>query len=230
MTQQDIILAPSILDADFAHLGDAVRAIEAGGADWIHLDVMDGHFVPNISFGPPIVRAVRSVTQLPLDVHLMIENAERYIDAFAKAGATSISVHPETGYHLHRTLDLIRSHGVSPGVALNPATPLSAVEEVLDAVDLVLIMSVNPGFGGQKFIHNSLDKIQRLRNMAQARRRPLTIQVDGGIEPTRTATQVVRAGATNLVVGSAIFKSPDGPAAALAALRQATRRAKLVEA
>ena len=152
MTPPAVILSPSILDANFTRLGEAVQAAEAGGADCIHLDVMDGHFVPNISFGLPIVRDVRAITKLPLDVHLMIETPERYIEAFAKAGANKLTVHPETGYHLNRTLHAIRDLGVSPGVALNPATPLVAVEEVLGDVDRILIMSVNPGFGGQKFI------------------------------------------------------------------------------
>ncbi len=230
MTPPAVTLSPSILDADFAHLADAVRAAEAGGADCLHLDVMDGHFVPNISFGLPIVRDVRAITRLPLDVHLMIEAPERYIEAFAKAGANRLTVHIETGYHHHRTLHAIRDLGVSPGIALNPATPLSAVEETLAYVDRVLVMTVNPGFGGQKFIEASLDRVRRLRAMLQERRLGAQIQVDGGIEPKRTAPQAVRAGATNLVVGSAVFKSPDGPQAALAALREAVRTAHLASA
>lgn len=225
-----VIIAPSILDANFAFLGQAVQAAEAGGADWFHLDVMDGHFVPNISFGIPIVRDLRSVTQLPLDVHLMIEHPDRYLEAFVKAGATSLTVHAETGYHLHRTLTAIRALGVSPGVALNPGTPLAVVEEVLDDVDRVLLMTVNPGFGGQKFIEGSLDKIRRLRQMLRERRLGAAIQVDGGIEPTRTATAVVRAGVTNLVVGSAVFKNANGPQAGIEAIRQAIHRASLKEA
>ena len=227
MIPPTVTLSPSILDADFTRLGEAVRAAEAGGADCLHLDVMDGHFVPNISFGLPIVRDVHAITRLPLDVHLMIENPDRYLDAFAKAGADRLTVHIETGYHLHRTLHAIRDLGVSPGIALNPATPLSAVEETLPYVDRVLVMTVNPGFGGQKFIEASLDRVRRLRAMLMERRLGAQIQVDGGIEPKRTAPQVVRAGATNLVVGSAVFKAPDGPQAALAALRQAVQVAHL---
>lgn len=230
MTPPPVLLSPSILDANFARLGEAVQAAEAGGADCIHLDVMDGHFVPNISFGLPIVRDVRAITKLPLDVHLMIEAPERYIEAFAKAGANKITVHIETGYHHHRTLHAIRDLGVSPGIALNPATPLVAVEEILGNVDRILVMSVNPGFGGQKFIEGTLDKTRRLRAMLQERRLGAQIQVDGGIEPKRTAPQVVRAGATNLVVGSAVFKAAEGPQAALAALREAVRTARLASA
>ncbi len=224
-----IILAPSILDADFTRLGDAIHTIEAGGADWVHLDVMDGQFVPNISFGLPVVRDVRKITKLPLDAHLMIENPERYIEAFVQAGANIVTVHAETGYHLQRTLSQIRALGARAGVALNPGSPLALIEDVLDDVDLILIMSVNPGFGGQKFIPRALNRIERLREMLLARQSPAIIQVDGGIEPTKTAPAVIRAGATSLVAGSAIFKASDGPAAALAAFRQAAARAHTIQ-
>jgi ribulose-phosphate 3-epimerase len=223
MTTSNVLLAPSILDADFAHLADAVDAVEQGGAHWIHLDVMDGHFVPNISFGPLVVRALRPRTRLPLDVHLMIERPEEVIQAFAQAGADHLTVHVETGYHLQRTLAAIRELGVSPGVALNPATPLTAVEEVLGDVDRVLVMTVNPGFGGQRLIGATLDKVRRLKALLRERRLPVAIQVDGGIAPEGTAEQAVRAGADILVAGSAVFKHKDGPAAALQALREAAR-------
>ncbi len=201
-------IAPSILSADFAKLGEEVRQVESAGADWIHVDVMDGHFVPNITFGPLVVEAVRRVTHLPIDVHLMIEHPERYIQDFAKAGADWISVQVEACVHLHRTLSLIRESNVHPGVVLNPHTPLSAIEWVLKDVDLILIMSVNPGFGGQVFIENSLDKIRQLRRMLDERNLSPLIQIDGGVNKS-TIEQIGAAGVDVFVAGSAIFGSPD---------------------
>ncbi len=199
-----IKIAPSILASDFARLGEQVQAAEAGGADWIHVDVMDGHFVPNISIGVPIVKALRPVTNLPLDVHLMIEQPERYLESFARAGANGLTVHVETCPHLHRTLQQIKELGCRAGVTLNPGTPLSTLAEVLPEADLVLIMSVNPGFGGQAYIPASTSKIARLRTMLDAIGSKAELQVDGGIN-TETAAQVVAAGATVLVAGSAVF-------------------------
>jgi ribulose-phosphate 3-epimerase len=175
------LIAPSILSADFTRLGDQIRAIEAAGADWVHVDVMDGHFVPNITMGPLVVEAVRRSTKLPVDVHLMIENPERYIHDFVKAGADLVSVHLETGVHLNRTLELIRSYGARPGVVLNPATPLNGMEWVLEFVDFVLLMSVNPGFGGQSFIPNTLEKTRRLKKMINDIHPSVLIQIDGGV-------------------------------------------------
>lgn len=197
-------LAPSILTADFTRLGAQIQEAEAAGVDWIHLDIMDGHFVPNLSFGPLLVRAVRQATGLPLDVHLMIEQPDRYLADFAGAGAERITVHVETCPHLHRTIQQIKELGCKAGVTLNPATPLSTLEEILPEVDLVLIMSVNPGFGGQKYIPASTAKIARLRAMLAAINSPAEIQVDGGVNAD-TIAEVVGAGATVLVVGSAIF-------------------------
>jgi ribulose-phosphate 3-epimerase len=197
-------LAPSILSADFARLGEQVKEAEAGGGDWIHVDVMDGHFVPNITVGPLVVRAIRPVTQLPLDVHLMIEHPDRYVADFAKAGADRITVHVETCPHLHRTLQYIKELGCKPGVTLNPATSLSTVEEVLPDVDLVLVMSVNPGFGGQVYIPNSTIRIARLRKMLDEIGSEAEIEVDGGVN-TETIAEIAGAGATVLVAGSAIF-------------------------
>jgi ribulose-phosphate 3-epimerase len=201
-----IKIAPSILSADFARLGEQVKDAETAGVDYIHVDVMDGHFVPNITIGPLIVKALRPVTDLPLDVHLMIENPELYLADFAKAGADIITVHVETCPHLHRTIQQIRELGVKPGVTLNPATPLSTLEEILPEVDLVLIMSVNPGFGGQSYIRSCTDKITRLRMMLDRIGSKAELEVDGGVN-TSTIAEVVRAGADVLVAGSAIYNN-----------------------
>lgn len=203
-----IELAPSILSADFAHLADQASLAVAGGGTLLHVDVMDGHFVPNITLGPPVVASLRKATDVPLDVHLMIENADLYIPAFAEAGAAWISVHQEACIHLDRTLQLIRQHGVMAGVALNPATPVHMLDEVLDKLNFVLVMSVNPGFGGQKSISSSLEKIRRLANLRSARRLEFRIEVDGGIG-LDTVAAVVRAGAEVLVAGSAVFGRGD---------------------
>jgi ribulose-phosphate 3-epimerase len=202
------LIAPSILSADFSKLGDEIRAVEAAGADWIHIDVMDGHFVPNITIGPLIVEAARRVTELPLDVHLMIENPERYIKDFADAGAGLIAVQAETCVHLHRTVQMIKEIGLRAGVVLNPSTPLSAIEWVLNDVDFVMIMSVNPGFGGQDFIPNSLDKIRELRGMIQKNGLSTLIEIDGGVNE-KTIKNISDAGVDVFVAGSAIFGSPD---------------------
>ena len=202
------LIAPSILSADFSKLGDEIKAVEDAGADWIHVDVMDGHFVPNITIGPLVVEAARQVTSLPLDVHLMIENPERYIEDFAKAGADLISVQVEACVHLNRTIQMIKESGLRAGVVLNPATPLSSVEWILEYVDLVMIMSVNPGFGGQDFIPNSLDRIKALRKMIQENGLTTLIEIDGGVNE-KTIKAVSEAGADVFVAGSAIFGSPD---------------------
>lgn len=201
-------IAPSILSADFAKLGDEIQAVAAAGADWIHVDVMDGHFVPNITIGPLVVEAIRPVTDLPLDVHLMIENVDRYIPDFAAAGADIIAVQTEACIHLHRSLQLIRQHNCKAGVVLNPATPIDGLEWVLADIDLVVLMSVNPGFGGQKFIPATLEKIARLRKMIDDRGLSIEIEVDGGVN-SKTIASVAGAGADVFVAGSAIFGSPD---------------------
>ncbi len=223
-----IRLAPSILAADFANLGAQIAAAERGGADVIHMDVMDGHFVPNISFGPPVVAAVKKVATVPLDVHLMIDDADRYIPAFVEAGAGMISVHVEALPHLHRTIGLLHGLGVKAGVALNPSTPVGCLEEVATDVDFVLVMTVNPGFGGQTFIPRSASKVSAVRALLDAAGNPAPIEVDGGIDP-RTVETIVTAGAEILVAGSAIFGAADPETAArqLKAQAQAaaTRRA-----
>ncbi len=212
-----ILVAPSLLAADFARAGEEMRAIEAAGADWLHLDVMDGHFVPNISFGPPVIAKLKPHCRLPFDVHLMIAPVDAYIAAFVAAGADRISVHPEAGPHLHRSLQLIRALGCAPGVVLNPATPIEMVLPVLDMCDTVVMMTVNPGFGGQPFLDSQLVRIAAMRAAIRASGRDIRLQVDGGITPA-TAPRVIAAGADVLVAGTAVFGAPDY-AAAIAALR-----------
>jgi len=214
-------IAPSILAADFAFLGDAIGAVERGGASILHVDVMDGHFVPNITIGVPVVASLRKATRLPLDVHLMIENPEQYIGAFADAGANLISVHQESTPHLDRALSLIREHGCRPGAVINPATPVALLSEVLGKVDHVLVMSVNPGFGGQSFIPESIHKISQLRDLRERYDYKFRIEVDGGVGP-ENVTELVRAGAQILVAGTSVFGSPDATAAVRSMMNQAS--------
>ena len=211
------LITPSLLAADFAKLGEEVRAVTAAGADWLHLDIMDGHFVPNISFGPGLIKALRRHTTIPFDVHLMIAPVDPYLQAFADAGADLISLHPEAGAHLHRSLQTIRSLGKKAGVVLNPATPIATIEHVLDLCDLILVMSVNPGFGGQSFLESQLPKIEKLRRLIEASGRDIRLQVDGGVT-AKTAPLCLNAGADVLVAGTAVFGAPDY-AAAIKALR-----------
>jgi len=211
-------IAPSILAADFASLGEGIRAVERGGATLLHVDVMDGHFVPNISIGVPVVASLRKATRLPLDVHLMIENPEQYIPLFAEAGADMISVHQEATAHLDRALAMIRDHGCKPGAVINPATPVSMLSEVLGSVDHILVMSVNPGFGGQKFIPGALEKIRQLKLTRERYNLTFRIEVDGGVGPENVA-DLVRSGAEILVAGTSIFHTPD-PAEAVRAMKQ----------
>jgi ribulose-phosphate 3-epimerase len=223
MSYQRIEIAPSILASDFAHLADEVRKVEEGGADVLHVDVMDGHFVPNITLGIPVVASLRKATRLPLDVHLMIEQPEEYIEDFIKAGANRVLVHEEATAHLDRALEMIREHGAQAGAVINPATPVMMLSDVLDKLDTVLVMSVNPGFGGQKFIPNAFAKIRQLNQMRTRYNAAFRIEVDGGVEPENVG-QLAKAGANTFVAGTSIFHTPD-PAAAARQLRKLATKA-----
>ncbi|OYU71226.1 MAG: ribulose-phosphate 3-epimerase [Alphaproteobacteria bacterium PA2] len=219
MTSRPPIISPSLLAADFARLGEEARAVEAAGADWLHIDVMDGHFVPNITIGPDVVKALKPHVGIPFDVHLMIAPVDPYLEAFAAAGADIISVHPESGPHLNRTLKRIRELGAKAGVVFNPSTSPNVIEWMMEDVDLILVMSINPGFGGQSFMPSQLEKIRRLRQMIDATGRDIPLEVDGGVTPV-TARQCVEAGATALVAGTAVFRGgPSAYAANIAALK-----------